>query len=357
MWKYNRGNVFKISNDYILKSLFSYLDYHHFLKLIKNNKQLQKRLEVNIDNYRSELNFPIYEYVKITEKSPTRSHQINDPFTYYGIRCCILYITCLFFTYSFIYTILLVILDLYDGNYTKINYDESKVNKITLINKLLFILDIAIVIYPFLLIFFIINNCYEDSGIIKYAKFSIILFFQAIHLLFEVLIIWKLAISYQIKNDGTHWFIVMDYIFIILNFFYNIYFLYNIIIFLKESGSSYETTINFMLTSFNNIKINNYFLPQNFGNFNKKKRKKYVLENYDKYIYEILDRQYDLINAINVLRMKNNIPKLKFSLKENIPTFMIKKPVDIILYPTKNIFELSNKTYLFRYPVNEFKYY
>jgi len=148
----------------------------------------------------------------------------------------------------------------------------------------------------------------------------------------------------------------MDYIFIILNFFYNIYILYNIILFLKESGSSYETTINFMLTSFNNIKINNYFLPQNFGNFNKKKRKKYVLENYDKYIYEILDRQYDLINEINVLRMKNNIPKLKFSLKENIPTFMIKKPVDIILYPTKNIFELSNKTYLFRYPANEFKY-
>lgn len=32
----------KINNKYILKLVYSYIDYHYILKLIQNNKNLQK---------------------------------------------------------------------------------------------------------------------------------------------------------------------------------------------------------------------------------------------------------------------------------------------------------------------------
>ena len=50
MW--NETNILKIKNEYIIKSLFSFIEYNKILKLIKNNKSLQNRLGISIDNYK-----------------------------------------------------------------------------------------------------------------------------------------------------------------------------------------------------------------------------------------------------------------------------------------------------------------
>ena len=41
----------KISSDYILKQIFSFVDYDLTLELVKNNKSLQEHLGINIINY------------------------------------------------------------------------------------------------------------------------------------------------------------------------------------------------------------------------------------------------------------------------------------------------------------------
>ena len=49
----NKGDINKITNNYILKSLFAYLKYEKLLKLVNNHKGLQNRLGINLQNYKT----------------------------------------------------------------------------------------------------------------------------------------------------------------------------------------------------------------------------------------------------------------------------------------------------------------
>ena len=58
----NKTYIFKISNNYILKSLFTYLYYKDILKLANYNKKLQNALGINLENYKNKSGFPKYQY-------------------------------------------------------------------------------------------------------------------------------------------------------------------------------------------------------------------------------------------------------------------------------------------------------
>ena len=87
----------------------------------------------------------------------------------------------------------------------------------------------------------------------------------------------------------------------------------------------------------------------------KKERKKYVLQNINSYEIIITDKQKELIDYINNLRKENNINNLEKDESKKIHQFIIKKPAEVILIPHKNIFKLSNKEYLLKFPLNEFE--
>ena len=63
MNKLNKADINNISNDYILKSIFSNIDYQLILKIIKNNNQLKYRLGIDINNYKNLSDIPKYEHV------------------------------------------------------------------------------------------------------------------------------------------------------------------------------------------------------------------------------------------------------------------------------------------------------
>ncbi len=42
----NKCNIIKISSQYCLKSIFSYIEYNKVLKIVKYNKRIQKKLEL-----------------------------------------------------------------------------------------------------------------------------------------------------------------------------------------------------------------------------------------------------------------------------------------------------------------------
>ena len=105
-----------------------------------------------------------------------------------------------------------------------------------------------------------------------------------------------------------------------------------------------------ILVSFNKIKINNYELPKDFEKLQKNERKQLVLDNYKDFKYNISNQQQELIKTINDFRGINNIPLLGICQCKQIPDFVINESSELIIFSDQNIFKLSNKKYLFRYP-------
>ena len=280
----NKGNINKITNNYILKSLFAYLKYEKILKLIKNNKGLQNRLGINLNNYKEIFNFPKYEYTKSVKIVEKRNIRGDLQWTYFFIILIITCITCIFFIYSLIYSILLVTMDFFEDNNSEENFKKSSVNIIKKINACTFILDLVILATPFLLLIFIFNQHEKDYGLKKYIKIFIIIIINLTHFSFEGLIIWKLVLSNNVIKGSAAWFMIMDYFFIFLNFFYILYLVFSSYLYFAYCGANIETKTEIELISFNDIKINNFILPKNFMNWKIKERKKYVLNNY-RYLY------------------------------------------------------------------------
>ena len=63
----NKNLIFKFSSEYCLKSVFSYLEYDYIVQLLKYNKRLQNKLEI-------EYNFLKCKYIIREVKKNARRH-------------------------------------------------------------------------------------------------------------------------------------------------------------------------------------------------------------------------------------------------------------------------------------------
>jgi len=196
----NKASINRISNKNILKLLFSFLKYKKFLKLVRNNKGLQKRLDINLNNYKEISEFPKYEYINSVEIVGKRKNRGGLIEIYMCLIMIISCMTCIFFTYLLIYSILLVTMGNFDESNSKENFNVSTANIIKKINVYIFILDAVTIATPFLYWFFIYVEKDLDYGVKKFIKYFIIIIIHIVHLSFEGLIIWKLVLSYNIKK-------------------------------------------------------------------------------------------------------------------------------------------------------------
>ena len=60
----NDDPIFKISSTYCLKSILSYIEYNTTLKIVKYNKRIQKKLDINLKDY--SLDYELKEQEKTT---------------------------------------------------------------------------------------------------------------------------------------------------------------------------------------------------------------------------------------------------------------------------------------------------
>ena len=352
----NNADISSIKSEYNLKEIFAYLDYSHILKLLKNNKNLQNRLGLTLDNYKNKFETKKYEYIKKSILKTNKKYNAYQPPTE-TIWYFLFYLAtiCFFLIPFLIYSILLVSIKTFKDSNTKDNYNKKYLNIIKIINPCIFIYDILVVIFAYLFIGVIFIFCESVYGKRKIINFILTIIMNLVNFLFESLVIWKLILSYKIKKGGCTWFMVLDYLFLIFNLIYTIIILAITIDYIKESKCPRLFETNYLLTSFNNIKIDNYSLPEDFGKLSKKERKKYVFEHYKYYFHFISDEQNKLITSINDFRGIKNIPLLKECNLMTIPDFLINEISEVMLWPDKNIFKLSNKKYLFKYPIGKFE--
>ena len=346
-----KADISRISNKEILKRVFSNLNSKRILQIVQKNKNLQEKLGINIEHYKSRSDLPKYEYIQ--EKSIKVRKKRHDELSYYFHICLLTCCTSIFFVYTLIYAILLVAKDTFDESNTKENYDKSKENKINIINICIFILVAFVIISWFLLVFFVFKKCHRDYGIKKIIKSVILIITVLFHISFEGLVISKLVFSYEIKSDGSTCFIVMDYIFIVLNFIHIVFIILNIIGYFQEGGMSIQHITLCTLISFNNIKIESFVLPENFPKWKKKERKRFISDNYSK--FELYNQnEVGIRICLNMVKEKDHQKFEKYDIKR-IPEYIMDEPGEMMLYPDRNIFKLSNKEYIFRYPINEFE--
>ena len=312
---------------------------------------------LTFENYKNKSDSFKYEYIQKTRVSEVYIHdrKISEKTKQAILNIMILHLQGCFLLPFLIYSILLVARNTFTDKNRKTHYNKKSYNIINIINPCLFIYDAFFVIDTILLVFYIYNDIRHDFGKKKVIKLIIQIFMSLINILFESLVIWKLILSYQIKKGGITWFMVLDYFFLCINLIYISGFIYCSYQYWIESGDLVHVYKKNILILFNNIKIEEYELPENFNKLQKKERKKYVLDRYKDYRINVSNEHKKMINAINDYRRDNELQLLGVCQCRTIPDFLIKEPTVMMLFPEQNIFKLSDKKYLFKYPIGIFE--
>ena len=336
--------ISKIKSKYILEKIFAHINYKTVLKLTKYNKHIQNKLGLNIDLFKEWSSYKFEERTII-------NHGINAS----GCEKCFCSCCCSFiiFNYVLIVASILASKGAFNESNTKDNYDKNYSKIIDKINYSLFGFLAYIIISNILIVCWPFNNCENDYGQKKIIKIIISTFLFFIYIFYEILIIIKLYYSYKIKKKVT-WFIICDYILIILLFLYIFVIMIHLIVYcaLTESVNRIK---KLFLIKFRDIKINDYELPDDFSEMTENGKRKLILDNQDKYEIPISEYEKNLISSINNFRKENNIGELSCDEKIFYKDLIIDKYAGHIFSKFENLFELSNTNYLFKYPLDEFK--
>ena len=256
------------------------------------------------------------------------------------------------------------------SNQKNINFILKNINVIKKINFSLFGFIIYIIVSLFIL-FSISDEPDSRDSLKKRIITEIILILEiGLYLIYNIVIIWKLHLSYRMKNTlkniskplneiynkkGILWFMRCDYFFIIYTFIVITYLIFSLIFYYSEAGTSITQINEIVLTEFKNIKMKEHVLPKSFLPMNEKSKKNYLLNHFNEFLFFHSEQQIQLIDSINKFRIENNVGKLKYNEYDNIPDFIVKEPSEMKLFKYKHIFKISNKKYLFKYPNGEFQ--
>jgi hypothetical protein len=329
-------NIADFSCDYILKNIFSFIKYNDIIKLVKYNKKLQSKLDIDINNY-------ICEYKKLTKSYDLPPHVDNgwgDGF--YALHYSLILLPHII--YFIIYYLIINIPEIKLNEIFKDSHWNFINNKI--INRLYIIL-IIVSIYVILHAAIRVFSDYKKRRIIY--TFLIILCFGVL-CAYEILTIIRIfqIIFYAINRK---WLIIFDIIFFIANASY-LFFYYLIFIDYKkgETYNSEETKI--YLVSYKNIRIDEYVLPDDFIEI--KNKRDYISKIANQLKVDYGESDYKLVDFINDFRIKNKLNELKIDYK--LPNFILNDSTAILLSSLIFI-KLSNNAYVFRFKEYDFDIY
>ena len=345
--------LLKINSTLILKKIFSHLYYDLLLKVVKDNRELQKRLDLNIDNYKQRT---LYEYIETEKASGVNGARLylSDVSPYSKIFTVTLFIILL------LYSILLIFFPF--GNLDENDFSDKNIKHyfrvIRRMNLSLFGLLAYIIVSYFVLSFWIIQGYSTESGLKLKIKKCAIIVTALFYLVYDIIIMVKLSLSYKItkKVDQIIMFTVIgDYLVIIFIFLYFSGLVLIIYLYFRDAGKNIRINKENILKTFRDIKINDFKLPVNFTKKNEYQKIQYILQTKCRYEISISQNQKYLISLINSYRKSKKISELNYDKEIGFDDLIFDNYSEPILFNKKNIFKCPNKNYLFKFPINEFK--
>ena len=180
----------------------------------------------------------------------------------------------------------------YDISFKKnINFILKNINVIKKINLSLCGFIGYIFVSFCILIAVLGDPCKEDSFQKKIRTVIILILIICLYLIYNIFIIWKLHLSYRMKNTlknisiplneiynkkGILWFMRFDYFLIIYTFICIICSIFGSKVYCSEAGTAIKTYTEIVLTEFKNIKINDHILPNSFLYMDEKSKKNVI---------------------------------------------------------------------------------
>ena len=339
----------KIKSKYILQEIFclAYEEMKSVLKLVKYNKSLLNKLEINIK-----------------EKYKYKIEKRKDIYMPESITAMVLgfFLIGYFFTsiVFLIYIVKFYVKGKFNEENLKDRYNVKKKKFIEFMDSYILLIYFGFIIA--LIIFISIYICYTQMALGRLTKLTILSFNFFVEFTHYIAYIIKLAFSIQLikkEIESKPWFYSYDIGMIILLSPNLIYYL---LIFL--SSLSRDRLIDgdcqiIFIKQLYGINIYKYELPYRFGKVNDKKKNEIIFkkENLAKYEYILSNsKKIDLIlNKINDIRAKNKIPLLTYNEERHLPDFIINEKTKMFFYSNENVYKLTPNLYIFKYPLNEFQ--
>ena len=319
--------ITKISSKYILKEIFSYIDYNRALKLVKYNNNLKEKIDVGNEDYSLTIKYSIG---KVKESLPLAPNKKQN------------------FVRRLLFLIILVILIFIYIDSIKVieNSEEKKGKESEKENIYAFFLLLSAFIFWFSFFIILCSNC----GFNKFW-FKIMLALNILNIIAMIVPILKLNFdvnaSYQINKIVFICDKALIILFPILIIIYSLY-IYKY----YEIIRGYHFVNKIIITEFRKFKINEIFFDTDFNSKNIEEQRKIIKDCC--FNYSLSQQQKELINLINNFREKNNCDLLKYNEDENINDYF-KEVKPKRLYNYETIISLDTNKSLFTFPINEFK--
>ena len=335
----------RVNSKDVLKIILSlaYSDMKSVFKLVAYNKNLLKKLDINIKDYYQ------YNIIKI----------VNPLLLLFVIVYSILEISI--FICFVLYTIYILKEGRFNDKILKEGYNVQIKNFVDFMDNYFLVAYLVFIILKFLLLIFIfITNCIIGDLDIKIKIFVSLCLIEFLH---YIMLIIKFCLAKNLinkelleayKSDGKFlWYFSLD----------------KLMIFLLPAliGSISITNYYIILVSsfiippylnqINKINIDEFELPEGFNKLNEKDKNKLIFkkENMEEYSYNLNFDQILLIGKLNDIRYQNHLRALEYHEEEKLPDFIKNIKTLLILFPNENIYKLSTNLYIFKYLKNEFQ--
>ena len=318
--------VKKITSKYILREIFSFIDYNRTKKLVKYNFKLYERLGMKLEDYTLTFNYYIKEVKESVPSIPKKD-------------------TMIFRTVLIIILIIMnLLINIGVGTGFPENYSEKWSNFQIHLNTFFYSFLSPLLFISFFWI--VCSNCNYNAFCLF---FMIVINF--LNIIAFIVTIVKIGVNKHYESEINTINLICDILLLILfPFLIILYFIY--IYKCKDIMRGYHYVNKFIINEFRGFKVDDYFLNIDF-NIKRKEEQREILMN-SRFGYSISKEQEELIGLINEFRANNCLKNL-FSNRFEYLNDYFKITNTNKFINLKNIIEIDENIYLFIYPIAKFK--